>query len=195
MSVAAESFSPTRSLDEQRTEFMRRPFLAMPIAGTLAWTVIGIIGAFMSLQAVVWALYIGTGSIFYLGMLVARFTGEDLLGRTREKNVFDSLFMHTVVMAWLVFAIAIPFMQVEPTSLPLTVGILAGLMWIPFGWVIQHWSGIFHGVARTVLVLAAWYLFPEHRFVVIPAVIVALYLVTIAALVLRWRNINTVVST
>lgn len=191
MSVTAGSLSSTPGLDAQRAEFMRRPFLAMPIAGTLAWTAIGIVGAFMSLQAAVWALYIGTGSIFYLGILVARFTGEDLLGRTREKNVFDSLFMHTVVMAWLVFAIAIPFMQVEPTSLPLTVGILAGLMWIPFGWIIQHWSGLFHGVTRTVLVLAAWYLFPEHRFVVIPAVIVALYLVTIAALVLRWRKINT----
>jgi hypothetical protein len=31
-------------------------------------------------------------------------------------------------MAWLVFAIAIPFFMIEPTSLPQTVGILAGLM-------------------------------------------------------------------
>jgi len=191
MSVAtAESFSTTRSLDAQRTEFASRPFLAMPIAGTLAWVVIGVVGAFASVPVAVWTLYICTGSIFYLGILVSRFTGEDLLGRTREKNVFDSLFMHSVVMAWLVFAIAIPFMQFEPTSLPLTVGILAGLMWIPFGWIIQHWVGLFHGVARTVLVLAAWYLFPEQRFVVIPAVIVAIYLVTIAVLVRRYRKLS-----
>ena len=93
--------------------------------------------------------------------------------------------MLTVGMAWLVFAIAIPFFLVEPTSLPLTVGILAGLMWLPFSWMIQHWVGIFHGIARTVLVVAVWYLFPDHRFVAVPAVIVAVYLVTIWALATR----------
>lgn len=174
-----------RTLDEQREEFRNHPFLAMPIAGTIAWSLIGIVGATQSLNIAVWTLYIATGSIFYLGLFVARFTGEDLLGRSREKNVFDSLFMHTVVMAWLVFAIAIPFALVDPTSLPLTVGILAGLMWIPFSWIIGHWVGVFHGVSRTVLVLAAWYTFPEARFVVIPAIIVAVYMVTILVLARR----------
>jgi ethanolamine transporter EutH len=110
------------------------------------------------------------------------------LGKTRPANAFDSLFLHTIVMAWLVFAIAIPFFMIEPTSLPLTVGILAGLMWVPFSWMIQHWIGLFHGVARTVFVVAAWYLFPSHRFVVIPAVIVIIYIVTIYVLWSRKRE-------
>ena len=78
--------------------------------------------------------------------------------------------------------------NLEPTSLPLTVGILSGLMWIPFSWMVQHWIGLFHGIARTVLVVAAWYLFPEHRFVVIPAVIVCIYIVTIHVLWKRPRD-------
>jgi hypothetical protein len=78
--------------------------------------------------------------------------------------------------------------MIEPTSLPLTVGILAGLMWVPFSWMIQHWIGLFHGVARTVFVVAAWYLFPSHRFVVIPAVIVIIYIVTIYVLWSRKRE-------
>ena len=53
---------------------------------------------------------------------------------------------------------------------------------------IQHWVGLFHGIARTILVLAAWYLFPAHRFVAIPAVIVAVYLVTIYVLWTRPRR-------
>ncbi|MFN0181558.1 MAG: DUF7010 family protein [Gemmatimonadales bacterium] len=65
---------------------------------------------------------------------------------------------------------------------------LAGLMWVPFSWILQHWVGLFHDIARTVLVLAAWYLFPEQRFVVIPAVIVAIYLVTIFVLMRRPRQ-------
>ncbi len=167
-----------RSLDEQLAEFASNRFLAMPVAGTIAWLVIGVCGAFLPVELAAWVLFIATGSIFGLGLVVARLLGEDLLGKTRPKNAFDQLFFYTIVMAWLVFAIAIPFFLIEPTSLPLTVGILAGLMWVPFSWMIQHWVGLFHGIARTVLVLSAWYLFPQHRFVAIPMVIVAVYLVT-----------------
>jgi hypothetical protein len=46
-------------------------------------------------------------------------------------------------------------------------------------------------VSRTILVLAAWYLFPEQRFVVIPFVIVAVYLVTLVILEQRYRRVNS----
>jgi hypothetical protein len=183
----AKSMTATRSLEEQREEFSRYPALAMPIAGTIAWAAIGICGTFLPVQLAALALFIGTGSIFGLGVLVARLIGEDLLGKNRPPNAFDQLFFYTIMMAWLVFAIAIPFFMIEPTSLPLTVGILAGLMWIPYSWIIQHWVGLFHGITRTVLIVAAWYLFPRHRFVVIPAVIVVIYLVTIQVLRTRQR--------
>jgi len=93
-------------------------------------------------------------------------------------------------MALLVYAIAIPFFRVDYTSLPLTVGILAGLMWVPFSWIIQHWVGIFHSVARTLLVTVAWYVAPHQRFVAIPAVIVGVYAVTIVILEQRWRALG-----
>ena len=173
------------TLEAHREYFKNSKFLAMPIAGTIAWAAIGIAGMLLPLQQKVWAVYIGTGTIFYLGLIVARFTGEDLLGRQRKGNPFDALFMRSVFMAWLVFSIAIPFALVDPTSLPLTVGILAGLMWLPFGWIIEHWIGTFHAVTRTVLCVAAWYAFPEQRFVAIPFVIVAIYAVTIVTLVRR----------
>jgi hypothetical protein len=178
----------SRTLDEQLAEFARSSGLAMPIAGAIAWTIIGVAGAFLPLGRNVWILFLCTGMTFPLGLVVARFTGEDLLGKTRKNNAFDRLFMLILLMAWLVFAIAIPFFMIEPTSLPLTVGILAGLMWVPFPWMLHHWVGIFHGITRTVLVVAAWYLFPTHRFVAIPAVIVAVYLVSIYALATRRRT-------
>jgi len=73
--------------------------------------------------------------------MISRFTGENFLDKNKPKNVFDSLFFYCVAMALLVYAIAIPFFRVDYTSLPLTVGILAGLMWVPLSWIIQHWSG------------------------------------------------------
>ena len=138
----------------------------------------------------VWSLFIGTGFIACLGMMLSRFTGENFLDKNKPKNVFDSLFFHCVAMALLVYAIAIPFFRVDYSSLPLAVGILAGLMWLPLSWIIQHWVGIFHAVARTILVTVAWYLAPHHRFVVIPAFIVGVYGVTTVILEQRWRAIS-----
>jgi hypothetical protein len=179
-----------RSLDEQRAEYARRRGLAMPLAGAIVWTLISIAGAFMPPVLVVWSLFIGTGFIAYFGILLSRFTGENFLDKNKPKNVFDNLFFHCVAMALLVYAIAIPFFRVDYTSLPLTVGILSGLMWVPFSWIIQHWVGIFHAVARTILVTAAWYLAPHHRFVLIPAVIVSVYVITIGILEQRWRAVR-----
>ena len=177
-----------RSLDQQRAEYASRRGLAMPLAGLIVWTLIGVAGVFLSPILAVWSLFIGTGCIAYLGMTLSRFTGENFLDKKKPKNVFDSLFLHCVAMALLVYSIAIPFFRIDYTSLPLTVGILAGLMWLPFSWIIQHWVGIFHAVARTVLVTVSWYLAPHHRFVVIPAAIVGVYAVTIVVLERRWHR-------
>jgi len=177
-----------RSLEEQRAEYARRRGVAMPLAGSIVWTLIGIAWAFLPPILAVWSMFIGTGFIAYLGIVLSRFTGENFLAKIKPKNIFDSLFFHCVAMALLVYAIAIPFFRVDYTSLPLTVGILAGLMWVPFSWIIQHWVGIFHTVARTVLVTFAWYVAPQRRFVAIPAVIVGVYAVTIAILEQRWRG-------
>lgn len=179
------------SLEEQRAEYSQRRFLAMPLAGAIIWTIVGIAGAKLSIQATTWVLYIGTGSIVYLGMFLSRFTGENFMDKSKPKNTFDNLFFMTTAMALVVFTIAIPFALIEPTSLPLSIGILTGLMWLPLSWTIQHWVGIFHCASRSILVLASWYLFPQNRFIIIPVVIVVIYLTTIFILENRWKNLNS----
>jgi hypothetical protein len=132
----------------------------MPLAGLIAWTIVGIAGALLPPFPAAMVLFGGAGSTVYLGMFISRFTGEHFLDRSKPKNTFDRLFFYTVAMALLVFAIAIPFFQVDYTSLPLSVGILT----------------------------AAWYLAPERRFVLVPAVIVVVYAVTIYVLEKHWRS-------
>ncbi|SDY60012.1 DUF7010 family protein [Hymenobacter psychrophilus] len=178
------------SLEQQRQEFASRRMLAVPLAGLLAWLTIGVAGLVLKPTHVVWVLFIATGSIVYLGMLLSRLTGEDFFRKSQPKNTFDTLFLYSVGMSLLVYAVAIPFFLADYTSLPLTVGILTGLMWLPLGWIIRHWVGAFHAVGRTGLVLLAWYLFPAQRFVVIPLVIVGMYLVTIIILERRWRVVR-----
>jgi hypothetical protein len=177
-----------RSLEEQRHEFASRPLIAMPVAGIIAWTVVGIAGYFLPLRPAAVVLFIATGMIAYLGMFISRFTGENFLDRSKPMNRFDALFLHTTGMSFLCYAIAIPFFLVDKTSLPLTVGVLTGLMWVPISWIIQHWIGIAHAVVRTAALVAAWYVWPAHRYVAIPAIIVALYLIAIAILLNRPRG-------
>src|SRR5690625_8027724 len=105
-------------------------------------------------------------------MVITKLTVEDYLNKSKPINTFDNLFFLTVAQAILVYSIAIPFFIVDYTSLPLTVGILTGLMWVPLTWIIDHWVGLFHSIVRTILVLILWYLFPSDRFVVIPIAII-----------------------
>jgi hypothetical protein len=58
-------------------------------------------------------------------------------------------------------------------------------MWIPFSWMLQHPVGLIHAISRTILIVIAWFMFPSQRFVVIPAIIVVVYLISIFMLVRR----------
>jgi hypothetical protein len=118
----------TQSSEEQRTEFIKKRFLATPLTSAFVWLVIGIIGIFASDYVAVWSIYIGTGSIVYISMAVSTLTGENFIDKNRPKNTFDTLFFSAVAQAILVYAIAIPFFQIDHSSLPFTVGILTGLM-------------------------------------------------------------------
>lgn len=167
------------TLEEQRLEFRNRKFLATPLAGLIIWLAIGVSGLIFPEKITVWILFIGTGVIVYLGMFISRFTGENFLDKSKPKNTFDHLFLMTVAQAVLIYAIAIPFFLIDYSSLPLSVGILTGTMWMPFSWIIKHWVGVFHAVLRTVAVLLLWYLLSDQRFVVIPFAIVLIYIATI----------------
>lgn len=182
------SHTAARSLETQREEFARRRLVAMPLAGTLAWAVVGLGAPLLDTLQAGLLLFVATGSIFYLGVFLSRFTGEHLLSRRHPKNEFDRLFMAGVAMSLAVYAIAIPFYLVQPDSLPLTVGILTGLMWLPVSWILRHPVGWLHTGVRTVGVLAAWLAFPEARFEAVAAVIVAVYAVTLVVLERRWRR-------
>ncbi|WP_221032866.1 DUF7010 family protein [Actomonas aquatica] len=178
------------SLDEQWRHYAASRFITMPLAGTIMWVIIGIVGLLRPGYVAEMAVFVCTGSIFYLALGLAKFTGEDLLGKTKPGNFFDRIFLSSILMAFAVYSIAIPFYLVEKSSLPMTVGILTGLMWIPFSILARHWVGLFHAGVRTAGILVAWYSLPEYRFVAIPAVVVATYLVTIVVLEKRYRALQ-----
>lgn len=179
-----------RTLEIQRSEFSKGKFLATPLSGMIMWLLVGVASFFFEDVALVWILFIATGSIVYLALFVSKFTGENYLDKSKPKNEFDTLFMYTVGQAVVVYAIAIPFFLIDYSSLPLTIGILTGTMWIPFSWIVKHWVGIFHTALRTVTIVLLWYLFPEDRFTYIPFIIVIIYLITLVILNKRYRKLK-----
>lgn len=186
--------SPNATLAELRDDFRRagNRFLAMPIAGAVMWLASGVCG--LILPALPdgrpdIALAICCALITPLAFLFARFLDENLVG---VGNDLGRLMGRSMLLTNLFWAVAVPFWWIEPSSLPLTAGIILGLQWIVLGWIIQHWIGLVHAVLRTLLVVTVWCLLPEHRFVAVPAVIVGLYAFAIVVLANRVTARDTV---
>jgi hypothetical protein len=175
-----------KSLEEYRAEFSRRRGLAMPLAGTIAWSIVGIGSLWLNAFQSSMLLFAAVGGIVYLAMLLAKFTGENLMAGFG--NPFDRLFFAGLFQAWLTLAIVIPFFMTDYRALTLGMGIMTSLMWITFSWIVQSPIGYLHCAVRIALILIVWYRFPEHHFQTVPAVVVVTYLVTIAALESRWRK-------
>lgn len=183
--------SNIKSLDNQLQEFQQRRFMAMPLSGMLVWALLIVTGWLLPPSAAVMAIYIGTGSIVYIALGMAKLTGENFkFQKGSNRNFFDTLFLATVGMSFMVYAIAIPFFLTDYRSLPFTVAVLAGLMWLPISVMMQNWIGVVHAVGRTSLCTAAWFLFPELSFVLQPVIVVGMYLVSLVALQCRWLQIQ-----
>lgn len=187
--ASATTHRTAMTLEQQRTLFKHNKFLAMPLAGTIVWALIGLSAPFVSDYVITWILYIGTGAIFYLGAGLSYLTGERFFAKDKIITSFDRLFFVGLVMSLMVFGIALPVAAIDHTTVPLTIGILAGLMWMPLSWAIEHWVGYFHTIARTVSIVGVWYLFPDARVQAISAVIVAVYLISIVALIKRYKSL------
>ena len=191
----ASSITPAQNasipLEQQREDFKKNRFIAMPLAGTVVWALLGISAPFVSELTITWLLYIGTGAIFYLGAGLSYLTGERFIAKKEAKNSFDRLFFVGMIMSLMVFAIALPVAAIDHTTVPLSIGILAGLMWMPLSWAIEHWIGYFHTLTRTFGIVAAWYLFPDARVEAISAVIVAVYIVSLITLERRFQSIKS----
>lgn len=170
------------TLEQQRISFSRRKLQSTPLSGMIAWFIVGVVSLFLPDQTTALILFIATGSIVYISMGISKLTGEDILANRKENNPFDRLFFITVAQSLLAYAFAIPFFLLDYTSLPMTIGILTGTMWLPLSWIINHWVGYFHAIVRTVLIVVLWYGWPEDRFTVIPFGIVLVYLITLVIL-------------
>lgn len=156
--------------------------IALPVAGALVWTIVAIAGALLDERLASFALLFGTGLAFPVALALARPLGERLVD---NPNPLAGLMGRSVLMVNLLWAVHLTLALHDWAYLPLTLGIGMGLHWVVFGWVIGHPVGLVHAAARTILVTAAWWAFPDARVSAVAVAVVLVYAVSIAMLARR----------
>lgn len=144
----------------------------MPIAGALVWLVVGLLSIQLDERTGILVLLFGSGAIFPVALLIARFRGEALFS---SGNPLAKLMGLCALMVNLLWAVHIPLFLYTPTFVPLSLGVGLGLHWVVWSWIVQHPLGIIHAILRTLLVVAAWFIFPEQRLLAIGLVIALVY--------------------
>ena len=90
-----------------------------------------------------------------------------------------------ILMVNLLWAVHIPLLLNAPEFVPLSLGVGLGLHWVVYSWIVKHPLGLIHAILRSLLIVLAWYLFPNDRLLAISSVIVLAYLTTIFQMLTR----------
>lgn len=176
------------SLDQQLLEYRQQRALAMPLSGMFIWSVLFVLSFLLPVKDMILTIFIGTGSIVYIAMGISRLTGENMTFKKQAKrNFFESLFLASVAMSFLVFSITIPFMMENHFAQPFALAVQSGLMWIVYGAIAGEKVAIAHAVIRTLCCTLAYFMWPQYSFHIQPLIVVFCYAFTIPVLEQHWQ--------
>ncbi len=166
------------TIQELRMDFERTTnrSMSMPLAGAFFWLTVAIASLFLPFRQALIFMVIGTGMIFPLALLIAKYRNENLI---TSSNPLAKLMGMCVLMVNLLWLVHIPLMIKAPEFLPLSLGIGLGLHWIVYSWIIQHPVGTLHAILRTVIVFAVWNIFPDHRITAVALAVVVAYVIAL----------------
>lgn len=174
----------TRSLADLRADFLATSTQSMPLAGLIAWSGLGLASLTLDERT------IGTGALYIMAVILPL---AFLLDRLRGRNLFAGgtdnpltvLFLSSIAS----IAVTVPLVLIgarlggEPTLVVLGMAILAGVIWIPYGFAAGDPVGLRHAIGRAVGCYAAWALAPDPlRSAAICGVVAAAYLYSLGAM-------------
>lgn len=155
----------------------------MPLAGLMVWSAIGVAAVFVPQAVVGWMAIYAMAAILPLA-----FTIEKLRGRNpfvKDDNPVSTLFFHSIIGIGLLFPLVIAAAKAagDPAIMVLGVAILAGVIWIPYGWGADDPVGLRHAIGRAVgCYLAFWFAPDALRATSICAVVALSYLYSLVAM-------------
>jgi hypothetical protein len=163
-------------LADLHTAFRAGSTKSMPIAGLICWAALGAAALRLTpSQTGTLALYIMAG-IMPIATLLERLKGRNLFAD--DGNPLNKLFLSSVIG----IAITVPLIVLgargarDPIIVVLGMAILAGVIWIPYGWAADDKTGTIHAVIRALGCYAAFALVDDpYRATAICAWVVVSY--------------------
>ncbi len=166
------------SLEELRAHFLRHSMLSMPLAGALVWGGLGVAALFLPERTIAYlAVYILV-AIVPLAAVIDLARGRRPFSGGNE-NPLTRLFLVSIAGIGIVVPLVIiaANRSQDPALVVLGMAILAGVIWIPYGWAAGDPVGLRHAIARAVGAYAAFaFAPPGYRASAICGVVVLAYL-------------------
>ena len=174
----------TASLRDLRADFCAGSTWAMPLAGMIVWITLGVAALVLPAPTIgMLALYI-MAAIMPLAFVIERLRGRNLFAGGND-NPLTTLFLTSIAgIAETVPVVSIGAMGArEPAIIVLGMAILAGVIWIPYGWAAGDPVGLRHAVGRAIGCYAAYAFAPEaYRATAICAVVAVAYVYSLVAM-------------
>lgn len=160
----------------------------IPLAGAIYWAVLGIAGYFMSLADWAMLAFVSSGLIFPLALLLARIFKNSFM---KDKSIVGTVLPPAFISMLLFWAIMIPAIKTAPELTPLILAIGMSGHWPVIGWSYGR-TALFsaHAILRALIVVWLWFQFPEHSLTWLPLSVMAIYLVTVAAIIIDVRRLR-----
>lgn len=159
--MAEHTPGPQDSLEALRADFLATSTISMPLAGLICWTALGLAALWPEpVTAGTLALYI-MGAILPLAFGLDRLRGRNPFAGGRD-NPLTVMFLQSI----LGIALTVPLVTAaaraasDPLIVVLGMAILAGVIWIPYGWAAGDPVGVRHAVVRAVACYVVWSLAP-----------------------------------
>lgn len=172
---------------DQLASFVRlKGGFPFPLAGAVYWLALGIAGYSLPLGRWNLIAFIFSGAIFPLAVLLSKLFRSDFMkDRTATGDVLGPAFTSMLLF----YAIAFPAIAYAPALVPLVVAVGMSQHWPVIGW--SYGKPLIysaHAVIRALGAATIWVWLPDGRTTLLPFFVAAIYLGTVAAILIAWRR-------
>ena len=175
--------SDQNSLATLRQRFLETSTISMPLAGLIVWSSLGIAAQFVQPALIGWMTVYVMAVILPLAFAIEKMRGRNPF--VKDDNPVSTLFFQSIIGIGLMFPLIIGAADAagDPDILVLGVAILAGIIWIPYGWGANDPAGLRHAIIRSAGCYGAFSLVPApYTASAICAVVAASYIFSLVTM-------------
>lgn len=181
------------SIKEIKRDLMRTTKRGIPLilAGLLFWGVVGLLGIILPERVTVWGYIFGIGAVFPIGILISTILKIDIFAKGNPLGVLAGIVGGTQIL----FApIIIMLLFKSPAWIPFTLGVLNGAHFLPYAWIYNSKTYLFHSVATTIVASIIGSIFLADTFIITPFCIAGMFVICIFGLLAEGKSDSSAIS-